>query len=733
MKRAFLISIIAYLTTALIPVRLPAQGYVQTPVEISQEKVKIDGQIFFVHKVMSKQTLYSISKAYQVSLDEIYKYNADAANGLKEGSFLYIPLHGKAVTPQQQKKEDTKTETVLPEQKKIRTVSDLSKKELWKLKRHRIKWYETIDDIAEKYEVDKALLLQFNEMTGTASDNKKYIYIPNEKKVPIRLDQEEAATGNQEDVKPDEKSLFKDNSKDAYGNITSETELKTFDTSVYRSKGRRSYKISVILPLNVYNRADASISNNMDIYSGIMTAIYDLSSIYDLSRYTFNIIDQEQFSSTSEIVRSGLLDDSELIIGPILIKDIAPVAEFAKENRIPVVSPLDTRSDRYLEGNPYFFLYPVLNEVVDNTLISSFMDETHFGNGKEYRCLNPSSISTSEYAAFLNKYYIEGKTRYSGLNINNVVSSLEKTPVIDQNTLKHLNNAVPEGGYVKYGKYRISTKELALQNRLHKEGFRTLSDMFWYDMNARGYDVDRRNGRFKSIDMTSFGRKAGNISRSNKNGLKNLLIYNKEERKHPAVDKIIRELNERNANFDTLSYNILNGREISKFMFYKLDTLGHNKVLIASEDQAFIADAMRNLDMLKSVKKLSIDVYGLTKWRQYETLELKNMHSLNTHLVLSADVFYADSLTHGFIEKYREIFRAEPSAYAFRGYDIATFFISALCEYGREFPIFISGRECSLLQSNVKFIRVNEHSGFMNAATRNVLFAPGWEVRSWKN
>ena len=54
---------------------LNAQEYDNTPVSISKEKVKVSGKVCYSHVVLEKQTLYSISKAYNVSIEDIYKLN----------------------------------------------------------------------------------------------------------------------------------------------------------------------------------------------------------------------------------------------------------------------------------------------------------------------------------------------------------------------------------------------------------------------------------------------------------------------------------------------------------------------------------------------------------------------------------------------------------------------------------------------------------------------------------
>ena len=48
-----------------------AQAYDNTPVSLSKEKIKINGQVCYSHVVLERQTLFLISKAYNVSLEDI--------------------------------------------------------------------------------------------------------------------------------------------------------------------------------------------------------------------------------------------------------------------------------------------------------------------------------------------------------------------------------------------------------------------------------------------------------------------------------------------------------------------------------------------------------------------------------------------------------------------------------------------------------------------------------------
>ena len=80
--------------TVLSPADAIAQDdYVPTPVTVSKEKVKVGGRLCWSHVVLERQTPYSISKAYGVSVEDIYKYNPSVrTEGLKKNAIILIPV-----------------------------------------------------------------------------------------------------------------------------------------------------------------------------------------------------------------------------------------------------------------------------------------------------------------------------------------------------------------------------------------------------------------------------------------------------------------------------------------------------------------------------------------------------------------------------------------------------------------------------------------------------------------
>jgi len=77
---------------------MPKFGIAQVEVKISNEIVVGDNnEKFYLHQVNKDETLYSISKAYKVSVEDILKHN-DLKDGLKEGQKIKIAVPDAAET-----------------------------------------------------------------------------------------------------------------------------------------------------------------------------------------------------------------------------------------------------------------------------------------------------------------------------------------------------------------------------------------------------------------------------------------------------------------------------------------------------------------------------------------------------------------------------------------------------------------------------------------------------------
>ena len=87
----------------------------QEVIERSSKITQIGGKEYYMHHVKQGQTLYSLSKAYNVSIEEIEKLNPEVKNGLKAGLVLGIPV--RPVQVQQEEEPQPEPVNVKPKQK----------------------------------------------------------------------------------------------------------------------------------------------------------------------------------------------------------------------------------------------------------------------------------------------------------------------------------------------------------------------------------------------------------------------------------------------------------------------------------------------------------------------------------------------------------------------------------------------------------------------------------------
>jgi LysM repeat protein len=72
--------------------------------QVSRDSIGIEtinGKVFVIHKVGEKETLYAISRRYKTTVDAILQYNPTASGGLEIGQILKVPYAGKPVVKTQ--------------------------------------------------------------------------------------------------------------------------------------------------------------------------------------------------------------------------------------------------------------------------------------------------------------------------------------------------------------------------------------------------------------------------------------------------------------------------------------------------------------------------------------------------------------------------------------------------------------------------------------------------------
>ena len=394
----------------------------QVRVERSKDRVIIGGTAYYIHIVDSSQTLYSISRAYNVSTETITRENPSAVYGLRIGQALKIPVveeeeeravekdterfnyhvlqRGESVyslsrkydIPEEQIVEANPgidiydipigTELAIP-RKQFREQPQFFQTDEPGIILHKIEKGENYSSLARKYDVSVRDIRRVNRGLIFPREG-EVIRIPSE-------DQEEQVNIITDSVLIDDDKLtyLFDGTPVDYtpvdrleGEINvvlmiplmlEENSRRTYiDSSDYDNQGRKKYRIVRRPDEWIFPRSEVFI----EFYEGALLAV-------DALREKGLDIDLQVFDTMNDSLRveryleTGRLRDADLIVGPIYPDNLEIVARYARRYRIPVVSPLASQNPEVLRINPYLFKIQPSTNVVQDALaeeISNYYD-----------------------------------------------------------------------------------------------------------------------------------------------------------------------------------------------------------------------------------------------------------------------------------------------------------------------------------------------------------------------
>ena len=206
-----------------------------------------------------------------------------------------------------------------------------------------------------------------------------------------------------------------------------------------------------------------------------------------------------------------------------------------------------------------------------------------------------------------------------------------------------------------------------------------------------------------------------------------LLITEKGARQTEAEMQMKSSVDSAGIAYNLFSYSILEGRDVMAPLKNLMTKTGCNRVMIASESEAFVNDVVRNLNLMIH-QKYEVVLYAASKIRSFETIEVENLHKTNLHVSLTYYIDYDDQRVKSFLLRYRGLFNAEPSQFAFQGYDIASYFIEMCSKYGNRWPEMLEKEERSMLQSTFR-CRKDGEGGYINEGVRRIVYESDWKVK----
>ncbi len=414
----------------------------QVVVERSKEKIVISGIPYYIHSVKKGETAYSISRAYGLTVDELTKENPPALYGVNEGQTLRIIIKPETpAIPQVKQPPRDENRFIYHKLKPGETVFYLSRAygvsenevitsnpgieinkmpvgveiaipkrsfmndrqkfndQATKYLYHKVMQGESLSSIADKYGLPLRQLRRENRDMRFPQVG-DYVRVPNQNitiaEVPVPEVEDTVITVTEEPAVFLERPAGYTPVSKLNGTLDvavllpfylAENSRRAYVDSSTFIKGKRIRKTIRRENEWVYGAE----RNFIEMYQGILLAADTLRAIglninlnvYDIKSDSFEL---------SRLIRSGKLDEMDLIIGPIWSSNLSKVAAYAGPRGIPVVSPVPLFNTSVLNNNPDLFLANSSLEVAQMTLarkVSEFYDHNFIFVHSDTSASNP--------------------------------------------------------------------------------------------------------------------------------------------------------------------------------------------------------------------------------------------------------------------------------------------------------------------------------------------------------
>ena len=286
---------------------------------IPENNTKNINQALTTHVVEPKQTLYSISKMYNVAVDTLIALNPSAKTGIKVGETLIISQNKniQQQPTQQQPIVESKTEDIQLHKANIT---------------HVVKRKETLFSISKKYNVAIHDLISLNPELKDGLKAGTTIIIKGDIEGNDKINRIEINTPTPETQKSEEKN-------DTTTTIPAET--------IWHKKEANSSQLNIayLLPLVAENSNDVKNTQRfVEFYRGSILALNDAKKDgLSANIYAYNL--PKNIDKIDSVLH--LLDnkDIDIVIGPAYSEQLNKVLAYTKSHDIATIVPFSNKID----------------------------------------------------------------------------------------------------------------------------------------------------------------------------------------------------------------------------------------------------------------------------------------------------------------------------------------------------------------------------------------------------
>ncbi len=757
----------------------------QQDIPIGTEKIIIDGKEYYLHKVRKSEGLYRISVTYGVSQKEILEVNPSAAFGLKLGQIIKVPvIKGRNSTEEQLQNEPFIYHTVEQGQtayyiaKRYRVelqdiynnnpgsersllegaIIKIPKKEVRHIDNtinedgyyiHKVEPKETLFGIAKRYRLSINDILKHNEglESGVLKEG-TFIRIPVDVAEAKPVVEQEIIDGTEDD-----KFIYhKIKSGETLFSISEKYNAKSQDVILANksiSTDDMPIGYLVRIPKNSIKQAKQNPFENAVLINHKIRKRERLYDVVDKYGVPSDIIEKVNAAEGIDLTKW----EKGMIIKVPTKKWVEQYYERERQvemdktlvetKHILPFEKMECDQYDYSLTRPSIKVGMLLPFNVEATERLNY--KTEEVDGEEIKVERENRRLSMRSKVFVEFYQgallaLEA-LKQEGVNVDLFVydTSPDTTKVM----------SLLEKPEMKYFDLIIGPAYSA--NLKHVSEFSKQYDIpMVYPLSTTNEQMDKNPLLFQAnpSDTLMFDRMARRMIQSSMG--KRLVIIrteNKDNEYERSLSQLIR---------DRVYWESFKNGEVPDFVEYRfkqddlaslermLDTEKENVVIIPSVQEAQVNRIVTTLKGAAERTKTNVTLWGLPDWMKYNTVNPEDIHKLNGHIFSYYAVDYRDALIEDRIKSYRHWFKTEPiaispffqaasvqsnmSRYSLWGHDVTYYFISAIRDYGKNFPHCIQHHHPHTLQSKLNFMRVSNWGGFYNHGLFVVKFSSDFKV-----
>lgn len=637
----------------------------QVPVERSTEIVKVGGKEYYMHQVKAGQTLYGIAKVYEVTVEQIETLNPEVKDGLQAGIVIGIP-----VVRESAENEVVETPSTQPSHSSNLTADGT----------YIVQHGEDLYDIAKKFGIDVADFKALNPGLTAKPAAGTSIKVPNI-------------------VNTDEYIVHKVEYNERTSSLlkrwkVSESEFRKINISVGSHVFANQAVLIPIEPVNlaVSQHFDFDDTNEEEIDGNLEPANPNAD---------FDIVEDEPYvvPECNVLAEKALQTYKVVLMVPLYLGNIGDIS-VTKEQVAKAQKSRSLRFLQYYEG--FMMAVEEMTQRKGLKLDLTVIDVTE-------------NTTTAENALS----QIEGKDidmiigPFFGKSFTVVENYAKSRGIVTINPLSTRESIVEGNPNVVKVKPSLSGQILELTN-LVKNNYRD-ANVFIVSMTNSADTLflnalERQLNQVVNEEVTVSGAEILNYARS-------------ESQRKEMGEKMVSTVTIEGQVYSTgdmqLDDNVVLSNPVRQYDYSEMSKLKsqlsgvrHNLVIANGDDHVFATQMLNSLK--KSADKYDITLVSLTDWAKYDKLIVDDLLVLNAIYFSDFFVDYRDGDVKSFVLDFRSKYKAEPQQYAFEGYDLGHYFLTALMRYGADMTDCLPYFDIPLMHTRYHFMDKGLHNGIEN-------------------